>query len=259
MTRVLSAVALLPAIVAVIWFLPPIWTLALAEAVLLLALLEYADLTERAGAPFARVTTVIAALAICAAVTLVPSMVVVVLMAATVGICVIQLAERERVMLPSVSAAVFALLYLAVPLGLLSALRAQDGREVVLLLLLTVMASDTAQYYGGRAVGRRALAPVLSPKKTVAGAVFGFVTGTVVMVVLGQWWLPAVDPVVRALLGATVAGLGIAGDLFESSLKRAAEAKDASALIPGHGGFLDRVDGIVFAAPVYYAVVQFTR
>ena len=259
MTRVLSALALLPAIVAVIWFLPPIWTLVLAEVVLLLALIEYADLTERTGAPFARVTTVIAALATCATVTLVPSMVLVVLMAATVGIGVIQLADGEPVMLPSVSAAVFGLLYLAVPLGSLAALRTQEGREVVLLLLLTVIASDTAQYYGGRAFGRRALAPVLSPKKTVAGAVFGFLAGTVVMVALGQWWLPAVDPVVRALLGATVAGLGIAGDLFESSLKRAADVKDASAVIPGHGGVLDRVDGILFAAPVYYAVVQFTK
>ena len=63
----------------------------------------------------------------------------------------------------------------------------------------------------------------------------------------------------RALLGATLAGLGIAGDLFESSLKRAADVKDASALIPGHGGVLDRLDGILFAAPVYYAVVQLAR
>jgi phosphatidate cytidylyltransferase len=259
MTRVLSALALLPVVVAIIWFLPPVWTLVLAEAVLLLALIEYADLMERMGAPFARVTTVVAALVTCAAVTLVPSMALVVLTAATVGIGVIQLADRERAVLPSVSAATFSLLYLAVPLGLLAALRAREGRGVVLLLLLTVMASDTAQYYGGRRFGRRALAPAVSPKKTVAGAVFGLVAGTVAMVAVGQWWLPAVHPVVRALLGATVAGLGIAGDLFESSLKRSAKVKDASALIPGHGGVLDRLDGILFAAPVYYAVVQLAR
>ena len=258
MTRVLSALALLPVVVGVVWFLPSIWTLVLTEAFLFLALIEYADLTERIGAPFGRIPTVIAAVVTCAAFTLVPSMVLVVLMASTVGIAVVQLADGKRVMLPSVSAAAFSLLYLAVPLGSLAALHAQDGREVVLLLLLTVMASDTAQYYGGRAFGRRPLAPAISPKKTVAGAVFGFFAGAVAMTVAGQWWFPGVDPIVRALLGATVAGLGIAGDLFESSLKRSADVKDSSALIPGHGGVLDRVDGILFAAPVYYTVVQFT-
>ena len=63
----------------------------------------------------------------------------------------------------------------------------------------------------------------------------------------------------RLSLGATIAGLGIAGDLFESSLKRGAKIKDASAVIPGHGGVLDRLDGFLFAAPVYYVVVELTR
>jgi phosphatidate cytidylyltransferase len=119
------------------------------------------------------------------------------------------------------------------------------------------MASDTAQYYGGRALGRRPLAPAISPKKTVAGAVFGFAAGISVLTVVGAWWLPELHVGFRVLLGATIAALGIVGDLFESSLKRAAHLKDASAMIPGHGGILDRLDGLLFAAPFYYVVIRF--
>ena len=263
MTRVLSALALLPIVVGVIWFLPPLGTVILAEVVLLLAFVEYSDLSARAGAPFPRVTTGAATLATCASfsvIGLAPLTLPVVLMAGTVVIAMVQLAERRpHGVLASVSAATFALLYLAVPLGSVAALRVTMGPEVVLLLLFTVMTSDTAQYYGGRLVGRRSLAPVVSPKKTVEGAVFGLAAGILVVWLVGRWWLVDVPPASRMLLGATIAGLGIAGDLFESNLKRIASVKDASSLIPGHGGVLDRLDGLLFAAPVYFTVVQFTR
>ena len=79
-----------------------------------------------------------------------------------------------------------------------------------------------------------------------------------IMVVVGGRWLPAVSVVFRALLGAAIVALGIAGDLFESMLKRSAGVKDSSSLIPGHGGILDRIDALLFAAPVYYVVLRFT-
>ena len=260
MTRVLSALVLLPVVLGVIWFLPPIWTLVLAEGLLIRAVYEYAEIATRTDASFSRLTTAVAALVTCATLSLVPLQFPVVIMAAGLGIAMVEMVHRrDRSMLASVSAAVLTLPYLALPLGALAGLRAQSGREVLLLLLVTVMASDTLQYYGGRALGRRPLAPTISPKKTVAGAVFGFAAGTVVLAVAGAWWLPEIDVISRTLLGATIAGLGIVGDLFESSLKRAAHLKDASAIIPGHGGVLDRLDGILFAAPVYYAVVQFAK
>ena len=74
---------------------------------------------------------------------------------------------------------------------------------------------------------------------------------------VGTWWLPDVPAPFRALLGATVVLLGIAGDLFESMLKRSAGVKDSSSLIPGHGGVLDRIDSLLFAAPVYYLVLKY--
>jgi len=71
------------------------------------------------------------------------------------------------------------------------------------------------------------------------------------------WVLPAMPLVMRLLLGVTVVALGMAGDLFESMLKRSAGVKDSSALIPGHGGVLDRIDALLFAAPVYYVVLRY--
>ena len=77
------------------------------------------------------------------------------------------------------------------------------------------------------------------------------------MGVAGRWWLPGLAWPLRALLGAVIVALGIAGDLFESMLKRSAGVKDSSALIPGHGGVLDRIDALLFAAPIYYVVLKY--
>ena len=122
-----------------------------------------------------------------------------------------------------------------------------------------MFASDTAQYYGGRQFGRRSLAKTISPQKTIEGALFGVIAGVMMMWLLGDVWLSQLSPGFRILFGATIACLGIVGDLFESALKRGAEVKDSSQLIPGHGGVLDRLDGLLFAAPVYYAVIFFAR
>jgi phosphatidate cytidylyltransferase len=113
-----------------------------------------------------------------------------------------------------------------------------------------------AQYYTGRAFGRRPLAPTISPKKTVEGAVGGVVFGTLAMATGGYWVFES--PIwMLGLLGAAIVMLGIVGDLFESLLKRSAGVKDSSNLIPGHGGVLDRIDSWLFAAPVYYMFVRF--
>ena len=260
MTRVLSAAVLLPVLVGVVWFLPPLATLILAELVLLAAFMEYADLADRLGVSFPRTLSAAAVLGTCAVFGLAPSMVLVMIMAGTVGIAVVQLSHWPHLRsLSSASAATFAMLYLAVPLGSMASLRATHGRETLLLLLGVVMASDTAQYYGGRLLGRRPLAPRISPKKTVEGAVFGLGAGMLVMWGGGHWWLSDVAAGWRVLLGATLACLGIAGDLFESTIKRGASVKDASQIIPGHGGVLDRLDALLFAAPIYYTVVLLAR
>jgi len=125
-----------------------------------------------------------------------------------------------------------------------------------LLLIATVVVSDTAQYYSGRALGRRPLAPAISPKKTIEGAVGGLVAASVFMTFAGARVFPVARPVSLFLLGVAIVVLGIGGDLFESRLKRVAGIKDSSSLIPGHGGVLDRIDALLFATPAYYLYLQ---
>jgi phosphatidate cytidylyltransferase len=148
-------------------------------------------------------------------------------------------------------------LYLGLPIGALVAIREMRGRDALFLLMLTVIASDTAQYYTGRAFGKRPLAPAISPKKTIEGAIGGFVVGTAFFAAVGAWWLASVPLPLRIALGLMLVALGIAGDLFESMLKRSAGVKDSSALIPGHGGVLDRIDALLFAAPIYYIFLKY--
>jgi phosphatidate cytidylyltransferase len=130
------------------------------------------------------------------------------------------------------------------------------GREAVLILIGTVAVSDTAQYYAGRAFGRHPLAPRRSPKKTVEGAIGGFVVAPVALVLAGAAWLPGISPIRLALVGVLLVAAGMTGDLFESMLKRAATMKDSSDLIPGHGGVLDRIDALLFAAPIFYFFIR---
>jgi phosphatidate cytidylyltransferase len=153
------------------------------------------------------------------------------------------------------AAELVATVYIGVPLGMLVAGQLLAGPKATLVLMGTVVVSDSAQYYTGRAFGRRPLAPAVSPKKTIEGAIGGVVFGILFMAVAGRFVFPRLGIPALAVLGAVVVVLGILGDLFESRLKRVAGVKDSSALIPGHGGVLDRIDALLFAIPAYYFVL----
>jgi phosphatidate cytidylyltransferase len=131
------------------------------------------------------------------------------------------------------------------------------GFAVLALTLVLVWVSDTAAFATGRAIGKRKLIPSVSPGKTVAGAV-----GALIICAIASWALVRFVLVPRAQLGlrpvhAAMFGIAISvatqlGDLAESLIKREAGVKDSSHIIPGHGGVLDRIDGMLFALPVAY-------
>ena len=148
-------------------------------------------------------------------------------------------------------------LYLGLPLGAAACLHAMFGPHPLTWLIAVIAGSDSAQYYAGRAFGRRKLAPRVSPAKTVEGAIGGFIVAPIAGVLIGRWAMPELAMGATAVLAAGLTLFGMAGDLFESLLKRSAGAKDSSALIPGHGGVLDRIDAYLFAAPVFYLFLRF--
>jgi phosphatidate cytidylyltransferase len=260
MSRVVSGAGLGGAVVAAVWWLPSLVLLGIAETTLIAAFVEYSRLADRFDIQVHRIPGCAAAMLTCAAMVAPGMPVPVVLMAAFVALGALVLAFGRSHMraLHEVAASLLPALYLGLPLGSLVAIHAEIGRTALLLLLMTVIVSDTAQYYAGRALGRRLLAPDISPKKTLEGALGGLVFGSLMMAVAGQWWLPMIGPVSRGALGFAVVIVGIVGDLFESLLKRGAGVKDASSLIPGHGGVLDRIDALLFAAPVYYVFVKYS-
>ena len=258
MRRILSALVIVPVIVACVWYLSSWQLLILAEAVLVLAFVEYARLAEALGAKIPRLVAGAAAMSACAGLALSLPLELP-LVAATIAVGAVAVGSRAPApgILAEVGATCFPMLYLGLPLGAMVALHAVFGPLAVLLLLGTIIVSDSAQYYAGRLFGRRRLSPLISPKKTVEGALGGFLVAPVAAVVMGIWWLPRVSGGRLLLIGLALVGLGIAGDLFESLLKRSAGVKDSSALIPGHGGVLDRIDALLFAAPAFYLFLRY--
>lgn len=259
MSRILSALVLLPVVLGIV-FLAPGWaTVALALAVLVVATLEYAGLAEGNGRRLPRSLMIVAAASAALAAALPGVPLEGPLMAATVVVSAAAIGggfDGDDVV-RRVGAALFPVLYLGLPLGVMAGVRVRWGAPALLALLATTIVSDTAQYYGGRTLGRRPLAPRISPRKTVEGALAGLAAGSLVLPAFGWWWLPGVAPAALWGLGLGLVGLGIVGDLFESLLKRSAGVKDASAIIPGHGGMLDRIDSLLFAAPFYYVCLQY--
>ena len=256
MTRFLSGIALAGAVLAAVLFLSDLALRVLACLVAIAAAHEYLAVLHRDGRAPRALPVLLLVVLVCWWVSaperrnlLVPVLLGLAWMAVEVVF--------RGLTLDRAAARFIAPLYIGMPLGMLAAVQGLGGRTATLLLIGTIVVSDSAQFYTGRLFGRRPLAPMISPKKTVEGAVGGAFVATLFLALAGSRLLPAAGAASLAVLGIAVVALGICGDLFESRLKRAADLKDSSALIPGHGGILDRIDALLFAAPAYYIVVRF--
>ncbi|TMF13174.1 MAG: phosphatidate cytidylyltransferase [Chloroflexi bacterium] len=131
-----------------------------------------------------------------------------------------------------------------------------DGREWVFVAVFSTFVADTAAYFVGRALGRRQIAPAVSPGKTVEGGIAGLVAGFGAVFII-VWVVGLdVDELKLLPLALLLPAVAVVGDLGESLIKRGAGVKDTSDLVPGHGGFLDRLDSVLFTTPlVYYFVI----
>ena len=290
MKRVVTAVILIP-IVLIAALRAPVPVLAvLVAAVAILTLREYFDLTAHYNIqPFRQPLYVITVLAFVAIAVQTGSTYLVATVQMLFGIAAGVVAaglfflalgmrrESLATAFPASAAAALGIAYIVAPLAMLVQLRQQgSGAFLILYLLIVVWTGDTVAYYTGRALGRHKMAPRISPGKTWEGAV-GSIVGAVIAGTLVFAYSPQIS---SALIGAGLlqrdqaymppelaplwhsaalsAGINVAaqiGDLAESLIKRGAGVKDSGSLLPGHGGMLDRIDALLFAAPVlwYYA------
>ncbi len=294
MKRVLTAIVLIP-IVLIVALRAPVPVLAgFVAVVAVLAIREFLDLSRHYGIQPLRkpvyfltlvllTTTGVFGLLPTPLLALEYAMYTAGLIAVLTPFLFLAIAMRRqdlRTGYPAAAAALLAMLYIALPLALIVQIRQMwAGAFLLVYLLVVVWVGDTAAYYVGRAVGRHKLAPRISPGKTWEGTVASFVAA----VAVGSWIFTNAAAVSRTLLNiglivreqgyfarsvpplweiALFSGLinvaAQVGDLVESLIKRGAGVKDSGTLLPGHGGMLDRIDALLFAAPVlwYYAALQ---
>jgi phosphatidate cytidylyltransferase len=260
MQRLLTAAVATPLALLALFYLPPAGWFVLIALFLEVAAWEYLVIV-RAQAPRAPLKALLlfvplAALAMSAA--MIPNAGVLdaetyLLIAATlisIGLGALVLFSRTPLeeAIPALGILGFGIPYFAVPIASLYALKRLDP-WLVFLLMAIVWLGDTAAYYVGSKIGRHKLAPVISPKKSWEGAAAGFAAS---VIAAGVWSVCRLDRLDLALLGvaALTALAAQVGDLVESMIKRGAGVKDSGHVLPGHGGVLDRMDAMLFAAPV---------
>jgi phosphatidate cytidylyltransferase len=286
--RIATAVVLIPIVLLLVLRAPTSWVTLVTAAIALLTVQEFLKLTESYGVqPLRRPTyafvllfflllminagreklllsTEIFGIAAAFAAT----------MGAFIFLTIAMRREELSTGYPAAAASAFAFVYIALPLATLVQLRQQwAGAFLILYLLLVVWAGDILAYFVGRSIGRHLMAPRISPKKTWEGAVASMVASlgvgallfyyaTPLCTTLLQWGLiqrrdgifslerPALAPVL--ILSAILNIAAQLGDLVESLIKRGAGVKDSGTILPGHGGMLDRIDALLFAAPVLW-------
>lgn len=259
-TRILTAAVLIPLVFAAIFFVPSPWFLILLLVVIEVQVYEFVRVC-RSWAPHAPLEALLALVpptalllspgAIGLSSTTIPwEYLIVIQMLLSVGVGSLVLLGRTPVeqSISALGVFGFGMAYFALPVAAIVRLRQLDP-WVLVLLLLVVWAGDSAAYFIGRAWGRTKLAPVVSPNKSWEGAVAGAVAALLVGAVWSQWRLGSVDAGILVVALLTSIG-GQIGDLVESMLKRGAGVKDSGSILPGHGGLLDRMDALMFAAPV---------
>lgn len=259
--RVLSTLVLLPLFVAVV-VAGPVWLFGvLIVLVSALGQWEFTGMFERAGVHPFRALGLAGGVVVTASFAL-PMSERLALTAVVLAVFTASLWGRDGARIDWGPAAVtlFGICYVNWLLGYGFWLRdLEAGPEWVLLLVWVTWVGETAAYLVGSAVGRRKLAPVISPNKTVEGALAQLVVSVLAALAAKAWFFGALTLREAVAVGLLLGVAGQIGDLVESALKRSVGTKDTGRVIPGHGGILDRVDSLLFNAPVLFYYVAYGR
>lgn len=133
------------------------------------------------------------------------------------------------------------------------------GGFLILSMIFSIWACDSAAYFGGISLGKHKIFPRVSPKKSWEGSIFGFVFAIITMLIMQHYFLYFITISQTIILGATIGIFAQIGDLIESSFKRDVGVKDSSNLIPGHGGFFDRFDSLIYISPIIYLLTKLLK
>ena len=256
MKRVITALLLVPFVTGVVFLAPPAAVAAGLAVTALLSLREFFGMAEAGGArPFPLVGYAAAAVLVCVSELPQPGFwagLVILLLLFSLGP-----GRSAAEAAAGVGSTLLGILYVGAPLALARELYALSPHWLFWVLLLNWV-GDSAAYYAGRLFGRHKLAPRVSPQKTWEGSIVS--TAAAAVVGFGYWAYLSPRPEISAFAAVSAAMLvnaaGQAGDLAESFLKRGANMKDSGDILPGHGGMLDRVDGVLFSFPVLYWLLQ---
>jgi phosphatidate cytidylyltransferase len=266
MKRILTAAVVLPILLFSVWSKTPYFFVALAAVATILALGEFYNLAAKVGCPTQPTLGFVTALLVIGCFVLERSEWIVAVIAAltmtSLGLALAK-ADQMKKSLVTVAATVLGVIYVAVLAGCLVGVRMMPdsltqplttrlSSKLLLMFFAMVIFADTGAYYTGRLVGRHKLAPRVSPGKTIEGVVGGLVAAIAAGPLARITFFHEIPIVHAMVLGALIGVIGPIGDLAESMLKRGADVKDSGTLLPGHGGMLDRVDSILFCAPLLY-------
>jgi phosphatidate cytidylyltransferase len=259
--RVLASIVLIPILYVIVWELPPVYFTGLVVVAAVIGQYEFYRMARNRGI---RPLTVIGiALGVLVSIAIdfyQPDLrggrggaFLVTLCVLLVTVVRLFSSRPVEGAIEDISVTFLGIFYVAMLFGFQMALRMGDhGRQWLLFMYLVIWASDTGAYYIGSSLGKHKLYPKISPKKSVEGLIGGMLAAAGVALLCRVWFLPFVGIQEAAVLGLVLAVTGTLGDLVESLFKRSAGVKDSGSLIPGHGGILDRMDSMLFAAPVLY-------
>src|SRR5262245_10088521 len=251
--RIASALVILPPLVWFLCYASPVLFLVLVLVLIGLSLYEYAHLLQQVQLSVCTSSTFLAASALAIAAYFggwrwLPIALFLSIVALTLSVMV--LPSRESHVFPTLVYSLFGVLFIGWNLSHLILLRLLPaGQWSILFLCVVVWVGDSVAMYVGKSLGRWKMAPAISPGKTWEGAVGGAVGSVLIAIVSAGFWLPHMVLWQCVILGLCISLAAQMSDLPESMLKRYAGVRDSGGLIPGHGGILDRIDSMFFAAP----------
>ena len=275
-TRLITAAIALPIIIASIvlpaYFPQTVWLfVAIAGFALAAGLFEFYSLTKKLELKADAAIGYLGAAALFIgfvfdAPAKAPDLLILTIVAAVIAVLITQMFRFRKdftKMLTGIGVTLFGVFYVAFLGGFLVATRvgfdtpANLSTHLLAFFFLVIFGSDAGAYFAGRALGKHKLAPAISPGKTVEGLIGG-IGAAAGFAALSTWWFFPELPYKWSIpLAIVLAVVGVLGDLCESAMKRGSNTKDAASILPGHGGLLDRLDSLLFGAPILYYFARF--